>query len=93
MATVNVHVHLVHPETREVVRLAPGDTVPEGYDGALKNRSLLSRGDTTDEDPEDLLGDSSLTDLKVTELRERLETLGLPTDGNKPDLIERLRQA
>lgn len=34
-----------------------------------------------------------LNSLKVAELRERLQTLGLPTKGKKQDLVKRLQEA
>jgi hypothetical protein len=37
--------------------------------------------------------DKELNSLKVAELRERLQTLGLPTKGKKQDLVKRLQEA
>lgn len=57
--------------------------IPKSFEGDAGIHTLVTNEDA----------DKKFTDMKVDELRAALEAKGLPTDGNKGDLIARLEDA
>lgn len=88
MARVKKYVHAVDPETHTAVVLKPGDEVPANLAKVVTNPAVFEG----DDEPEDEDEGDNYDQHNVTELRAELERRGLDTEGNKPDLVARLRE-
>lgn len=87
-----LHGHVVLRHGGELVRLAPGDSVPEWADELVTNPKLLEGEDEVEETESEAPGGDGYDDMNKEELQSVLEDRDLPVSGNKDELIERLRE-
>lgn len=75
----------------------PGDQrfipVDENVPGQRTFNRYAALVENVDDDVEEMTASEDLSTLTKVQLQERLEKSGLPTSGNKPELIDRILNA